>query len=81
MMLDRAWRRRPVALRDDMAACVIAPAREPRRWAPRAELLEVGPGEVDEGLADRFLAECGVAAAGRGRVRGALDHRVHGAPR
>ncbi len=43
---------------------MIAPVREPDAVAPRAELLEVGPGEVEDGLVGGFLAECGVAAAG-----------------
>ena len=48
------------AVRDDMAACLIAPDREVSARAFRTELLELGPSELHEGLAVRFLEECSV---------------------
>ncbi len=47
-------------VRDDMAACLIAPDREVSARAFRTELLELGPSELHEGLAVRFLEECSV---------------------
>jgi hypothetical protein len=61
-VLDRVAKE-SVALRDDMAACLIAPASHARAGAPRVELFEVGPEEVDEGLVGAFLEECGAPAA------------------
>jgi hypothetical protein len=53
-------------LRDDMAACMIAPRRHVHAAATRTELLELSGAELDEGLSTRFLEECGVAEeAGR----------------
>ena len=52
-----------VSVRDDMAACLIAPAREVSAGAFRTELLELGPSELHEGLAVRFLEECHVPAS------------------
>ena len=49
-----------VSVRDDMAACLIAPDRNVSAGAFRTELLEIGPSELHEGLAVRFLEECHV---------------------
>ena len=58
-----------VSVRDDMAACLIAPDRNVSAGAFRTELLELGPSELHEGLAVRFLEECHVPAAGIDKAR------------
>ncbi len=58
-VLDRVAKE-SVTLRDDMAACLIAPARHAKAGAARVEVLEVGTDEIDEGLVSAFLEECEV---------------------
>lgn len=65
-----------VSVRDDMAACLIAPARNVHAGAFRTELLEIGPSELHEGLAVRFLEECHVPAAAIDRARENARHVV-----
>jgi hypothetical protein len=58
-----------VSVRDDMAACLIAPVRHVSAGAFRTELLELGPSELHEGLAVRFLEECHVPVDAIERAR------------
>ena len=75
-----------VSVRDDMAACLIAPARDVQRAArPAPSCWSSGPSELHEGLAVRFLEECSVpagaieAGARRGPRRGRrARRRAHG---
>ncbi len=52
-----------VIVSDDMATMVLVPTAGVTSGRPREEQLEVEVNEVDEGLADRFLAACGVTPA------------------
>ena len=63
-MLDRVAAE-ATAVSDDMATIVLVPTAGVTTGRPRVEQLEVEAQEVDEGLADRFLAACGLRA-GRG---------------
>ena len=65
-----------VSVRDDMAACLIAPDRNVSAGAFRTELLEIGPSELHEGLAVRFLEECHVPAAAIDEAREDARHVV-----
>jgi hypothetical protein len=58
-----------VEIRDDMAACLIAPVHEVTAAAPRIEELELIGDEVDEALFNAFLAGCGLAPLEAERVR------------
>ncbi len=61
-MLDRVAAE-ATAVGDDMATMVLVPTAGVTTGRPRVEQLEIEAQEVDEGMADRFLAACGVAAA------------------
>ena len=65
-----------LSVRDDMAACLIAPDRNVSAGAFRTELLELGPSELHEGLAVRFLEECHVPAAAIEQARDDARHVV-----
>jgi len=61
-MLDRVAAEATL-VSDDMATMVLAPTAGVTTGRPRVEQLEVEAHEVDEGLADRFLAACGIGPA------------------
>lgn len=61
-MLERVAAEASVAS-DDMATMVLVPTAGVTSGRPRVEQLEVDATEVDQGLADRFLAACGVSPA------------------
>ena len=71
-----------VSVRDDMAACLIAPVRHVSSSAFRTELLGLGASELHEGLAVRFLEECNVPAGAievaRDEARGVVDEHGGG---
>ena len=48
------------AVRDDMAACVMAPTSATTAGTFQTEQLELSPTELESGLAFRFLTACGV---------------------
>ncbi len=58
-MLDRVAAE-ATAVSDDMATMVLVPTAGATSGRPRVEQLEVEAQEVDDGLADRFLAACGL---------------------
>lgn len=66
-MLDRVADEAEI-VSDDMATMVLVPTAGVTSGRPRTEQLEVEAGEVEAGLADRFLAACGVAPAEAGAV-------------
>jgi hypothetical protein len=51
------------AVTDDMATIILVPTAGVTSGQPRIEQLEVDAQEVEDGLADRFLAACGVSEA------------------
>ncbi len=61
-MLDRVAAEATV-VSDDMATMVLVPTAGVTSGQPRVEQLEVEAHEVDQGLADRFLAASGMAPA------------------
>ncbi len=52
-------------VRDDLAACTIAPTGGPRPDIPRIEELEVGSRDLTTPRLQQFLAACGVVAVER----------------
>jgi hypothetical protein len=63
-------------VRDDMAACMIAPVGEVTAESPRIEELELIGDEVDDELLKAFLVGCGVAPLEAERVRAQSGARL-----